>query len=70
MGMLLRRHRDEAVENTASNVDPTETENTESDSEGTENADKKTTKRGGTKKVNKGEDDDRENSDPNRELDE
>lgn len=70
MGMLLRRHRDEAVENTASNVDPTETENTESDSEGTEKADKKTTKRGDTKKVNKGEDDDRENSDPNRELDE
>lgn len=70
MGMLLRRHRDEAVENTASNVDPTETENTESDSEGTEKADKKTTKRGGTKKVNKGEDDDREDSDPNRELDE
>lgn len=66
MGMLLRRHRDEAVENTASNVDPTETENTESDSDGTE----KTTKRGGTKKVNKGEDDDREYSDPNRELDE
>ena len=70
MGMLLRRHRDEAVENTASNVDPTETENTESDSEGTEKTEKKTTKRGGTKKVNKGEDDDRENSDPNRELDE
>lgn len=70
MGMLLRRHREEAVENTASNVDPTETENTESDSEGTEKVDKKTTKRGGTKKVNKGEDDDREDSDPNRELDE
>lgn len=70
MGMLLRRHRDEAVENTASNVDPTETENTESDSEGTEKTEKKTTKRGGTKKVNKGEDDVREDSDPNRELDE
>ena len=70
MGMLLRRHREEAVENTASNVDPTETENTESDSEGTEKVDKKTTKRGGTKKVNKGEDDDREDSDPSRELDE
>lgn len=67
MGMLLRRHRDEAVENTASNVDPTETENKESDSEGTE---KKTTKKGGTKKVAKGEENDREDSDPNRELDE
>lgn len=68
MGMLLRRHRDEAVENTASVVDPTETENQESDSEGTEKATKKTTKRG-TKKVDKGEENDGEDSDPNRELD-